>query len=126
MATVSRGNTSERLGFIQRYEQDLGVSYLCRWLGVSRSGHCAWLKWPAPKWVQDKKLKTKVRHNYESSRGTYGNPRVYRTLKQTAIAIGRKHVEHLMQAQGLRLVKVTRRQPGLKRFKARRDDLRLD
>ena len=40
----SRGGTSERFGFIKKHGQDLGVSYLCDWLNVSRSGYYAWLK----------------------------------------------------------------------------------
>jgi len=52
---------------------------------------------------------------------------VYKALKRQGIAIGKKRVERLMQAQNLRgrVVTVTRRQPGLKRFIERGDNLRL-
>jgi transposase InsO family protein len=71
---------------------------------------------------------TKIKQIHQDSRGTYGSPRVYKTLKKRGIAIGKKRVERLMQAQNLqgRVVKVTRRQPGLKRFKARGENLRLN
>ena len=44
------------------------------------------------------------------------------------IRVGRKRVERLMREAGLkgRVVRVTRRQPGLKRFKSKGQNLRLD
>ena len=52
---------------------------------------------------------------------------MHEALKLQGISIGKKRVERLMQAQGLqgRVVQVTRRQPGLKRFIERGDNLRL-
>ena len=69
----------------------------------------------------------KIIQIHRDSRGTYGSPRVYKALKRQGIAIGKKRVERLMQAQNLRgrVVTVTRRQPGLKRFIERGDNLRL-
>ena len=65
---------------------------------------------------------------HKDSRGTYGSPRVHEALKQQGILVGKKRVERLMQAQGLqgRVVQVTRRQPGLKRFIERGENLRLN
>ena len=65
---------------------------------------------------------------HQESRGTYGSPRVHQALKKQGVAIGKKRVERLMQAQNLmgRVVKVTRRQPGLRRFTERGDNLRLN
>lgn len=129
MATVSRGGTSERFGFIKRHGQDLGVSYLCDWLKVLRSGYYAWLKRSkSSRAVEDEKLSKNIIKIYQDSRGTYGSPRVYKALKKQGIAVGKKRVERLMQAQSLqgRVVKVTRRQSGLRRFKERGKKLRLD
>ena len=129
MATVSRGGTPERFGFIKRHGQDLGVSYLCGWLNVSRSGYYAWLKRSRSlRTLEDKKLSTKIVQIHQSSRGTYGSPRVHQALKKQGIDVGKKRVERLMQAQRLqgRVVKVTRRQPGLRRFKERGENLRLN
>ena len=129
MATVSRGGTPERFGFIKRHGQDLGVSYLCRWLNVSRSGYYAWVKRSKSlRAKKDETLSTKIIKIHQDSRGTYGSPRVFEALKKQGIAIGKKRVERLMQAQNLqgRVVKVTRRQPGLRRFKERGENLRLN
>lgn len=102
---------------------------MCRWLKVSRSGYYAWRKRGASRRaVEDKALSTKIVQIYQASRGTYGSPRVYQALKKQGIAIGKKRVERLMQTHNLmgRVVKVTRRQPGLRRFKERGDNLRLN
>lgn len=102
---------------------------MCDWLKVSRSGYYAWLKRVTSLHsIEDEKLGAKIIQIHQQSRGTYGSPRVHEALKKQGIAIGRKRVERLMQARGLqgRVVKVTRRQPGLKRFIARGENLRLN
>jgi len=77
--------------------------------------------------MDDKKLMVTITQIHRDSREVYGSPRVLKALKRQGISIGKKRVERLMQAQGLqgRVVKVTRRQPGLKRFKEWGDNLRL-
>lgn len=105
------------------------MSYLCEWLQVSRSGYYAWLKRAASnRTLEDQVLTKRIVAIHRESRGTYGSPRVYQMLKKQGIAIGKKRVERLMQAQNLqgRVVKVTRRQPGLKRFIERGENLRLN
>ena len=129
MATVSRGGTSERFGFIKRHAIDLGVTYLCNWLGVSRSGYYAWLKrLPSQRSLSDKELSIKIIDIHRDNRGAYGSPRIHQALKQQGVSVGKKRVERLMQQQGLqgRVVQVTRRQPGLKRFIERGENLRLN
>ena len=102
---------------------------MCDWLKVSRSGYYAWLNRKASQRAQeDRELSAVITQVHQDSRGTYGSPRVHEALKQRGISVGKKRVERLMQASGLqgRVVQVTRRQPGLKRFKERGDNLRLD
>jgi len=64
---------------------------------------------------------------YQDSRGTYGSPRIHEILKRQGIGVGKKRVARLMRAAGLRgrVVRVTRRQPGLKTFVSRGDNLML-
>ena len=129
MATVSRGGTSERFGFIKRHAIDLGVTYLCQWLKVSRSGYYAWLKrLPSQRSLDDKELSHKIMEIHRDNRGAYGSPRIHLALKQQGENVGKKRVERLMQQQRLqgRVVQVTRRQPGLKRFIERGENLRLN
>lgn len=126
MATVSRGVTSERYRFIQRNRQ-LGISYLCEWLKVSRSGYYDWCKrTPSKHALQDLQLGQQIIKIHQASRGTYGSPRVHQALKKEGYNVGKKRVERLMRRHSLigRVVKVTRRIPGLKRFQANGENLR--
>ena len=126
MATVSRGTTSERYRFIARNRQ-LGVKTLCEWLNVSRSGYYDWLKRPeSSRSREDAELNQEIAKIHKDSRGAYGSPRVHRTLNEKGYRVGKKRVERLMRDHGLtgRVVRVTRRQPGLKRFKAAGENLR--
>ena len=77
---------------------------------------------------EDETLSDKIIQIHQDSRGTYGSPRVHQALKKQGVAIGKKRVERLMQARNImgRVVKVTRRQPGLRRFTERGDNLRLN
>jgi len=78
--------------------------------------------------MEDGELMKKIEAIHHGSRGTYGSPRVHQMLKRQGVAIGKKRVERLMQAQNLqgRAVQVTRRQPGLRRFIERGENLRLN
>lgn len=101
---------------------------LCDWLGVSTSGFYAWSNREASKrYREDQELLQRISEIYWNSEGRYGSPRVYKALVQEGIQIARKRVERLMKEAGLqgRVVQVTRRQPGLKRFKSKGDNLRL-
>jgi putative transposase len=105
------------------------VRYLCDWLEVSRSGFYAWRqREESTRSKEDRRLKAKIASIHQESRGTYGSPRVHQVLKKQGESVGKKRIERLMQAQGLkgRVVRVTRRQPGLKRFKADGENLRLN
>jgi len=104
------------------------VSYLCDWLNVSRSGYYAFInRSDSRRNTEDIRLTEIIVQIHRDSRETYGSPRVHEALKRRGIFVGKKRVERLMQAQGLRgrVVKVTRRQPGLKRFTQRGENLRL-
>ena len=98
------------------------------WLRVSRSGFYDWLKRGISKRaVDDQQLTQRIRAIYQESRGTYGSPRIHQTLLRQGKKVGKKRVERLMQTLGIqgRVVRVTRRQPGLKYFKAEGENLRL-
>lgn len=99
---------------------------MCDWLGVTRGGFYTWEKREAPKrFHEDQKLLKRITRLYWRSGGRYGSPRIYRQLVKQGVKVGRKRVERLMREAGLkgRVVRVTRRQPGLKRFKAKGENL---
>ena len=102
---------------------------MCSWFEVSRSGFYAWFNRDESKRVkEDRKLSALIEKIHADSHGTYGSPRVFEALKQRGIDIAEKRVERLMREMGLvgRVVTVTRRQPGLRRFKEAGENLRLD
>jgi transposase InsO family protein len=128
VATVSCKTTSERFEFIAR-NREIGITYLYEWLGVSISGYYAWLKRSESKRAKaDRELGLLITRIHRESGGTYGSTRVFEALKDLGICISKKRVEQLMSELCLegRVVRVTRRQPGLKRFKEAGENLRLD
>jgi putative transposase len=125
VATVSCGKTSERFGFVQRY-REIGVKRLCNWLEVSPSGFYAWEKREAAaRFRDDQKLLKRITRLFWESNGRYGSPRVFNKLRKQGVNVSRKRVERLMREAGLkgRVVRVTRRAPGLKRFKGKGENL---
>lgn len=105
------------------------MTFLCRYHGVSRSGYYAWKHRPVSdrSRANDRLLRT-IHRIHERSHGIYGSPRVWETLQQRGIACGENRVARLMRQAGLtgRVVKVTRRQPGLHRFFVATPNLRQD
>ena len=95
------------------------MAFLCRFYGVSRSGFYAWRERPESRTTEENRwLLGEIRRVYEQSRGIYGSPRVNAGLRQDGIVVSKHRVARLMRENGLkgRVVRVTRRQPGLHRF----------
>jgi putative transposase len=105
------------------------VTFLCRFYGVSRSGYYAWKHRP-PSALQAANhiLLRQIHRIHKRSHGVYGSPRVREALRQQGIACGENRVARLMRHASLtgRVVKVTRRQPGLHRFFIATPNLRKD
>jgi transposase InsO family protein len=102
------------------------VTFLCDWLGVTRSGFYAWEKREASqRYHEDQKLLKRITQLYWKSGGRYGSPRIFKKMVKEGVHVGRKRVERLMKEAGLkgRVVRVTRRQPGLRRFQAKGENL---
>jgi putative transposase len=79
------------------------VTRLCRLFAVTRAGYYAWHGRPASAHQeQDRVLLEAIRAIFEASRGTYGSPRVYRTLTARGHRLSRRRVERLMRLAGLR------------------------
>ncbi len=84
------------------------VRMMCRVLGVSPSGYYAWAERPPSKRSKrDDEVVQRIRDIHETSRGTYGVPRMHAELAAEGIHVGRKRVARLMR--GCHLEGVTRR-----------------
>ena len=83
---------------------------------------------PSNREKENQRLLHVIHQVHQQSRGTYGSPRVHQALLQQGYQIGKKRVEQLMKSHQLqgRVVKVTYRHPGLKRFNASGKNLRLN
>jgi transposase InsO family protein len=104
------------------------VGFLCRHYGVSRSGYYAWKhRRPSIRTRANHQLLKRIEHIHARSHGTYGSPRVAQALRKQGIAASENRVARLMRAAGLqgRVVRVTRRAPGLHRFFEATDNLRV-
>ncbi len=75
------------------------MAWLCRQLGVARSGFYAWLQRlqnPSPRALENAVITAQVQAVFERHRGFYGAPRIYHELKATGLKVGRHRVARLM------------------------------
>ncbi len=101
---------------------------MCRLYGVTRAGYYAWRhRAPSARAEANTTLLQRIEHIHRRSHGTYGSPRIHRVLQGGGARVGKNRVARLMRAAGLqgRVVRVTRRAPGVHRFYQATDNLRL-
>lgn len=74
------------------------VATMCRVLEVSTSGYYAWLVRPPCKRMQgDALILARIIANWETSKRSYGAPRIHDALKDEDFHIGKKRVARLMK-----------------------------
>ncbi len=74
--------------------------WLCRQLGVARSGFYAWRQRqlnPGPWALENAALMAQVHAVFEQHRGFYGSPRIHQELRATGLKVGRHRVARLMR-----------------------------
>ena len=82
---------------------EYSIQMMSRSLGVSRSGfHARHSRPPSARQVADAALGKRISQIHEASKETYGAPRIHAELAEDGIHVGRKRIERLMQAKGLR------------------------
>ena len=75
------------------------IATQCRLMDVSPSGYYAWAKRPpSARSLADDELMARIRKSHESSKGTYGAPRIHAELAAEGFHVGRKRVARLMKA----------------------------
>ncbi|WP_092527511.1 IS3 family transposase [Onishia taeanensis] len=120
-STFSGRGTTEAFRFVWKHRGEHGVKALCRHLNISRSGYYAWAnRKPSQRASENAELLSKVRKVYNDSKGRYGSPRVYQTLRRYGLVVGENRVARLMREWGMkaRVARVYRR------MTKRRDDLK--
>jgi putative transposase len=91
-----------RYRLVEAEKASFPVQFMCRMLGVSRSGYYGWRdESPSARSLQDAALTEKIREIHERSRETYGSPRVHAELKALGTRCSRKRVERLMREAGV-------------------------
>ena len=76
---------------------------MARALAVSRSGFYAWCnRSPSARALADAALTERISSIHQASKETYGAPRIHAELADDGIQVGRKRVERLMKAAGLK------------------------
>lgn len=79
------------------------MGLLCKTLQVSRSGFYAWLDRPESGRARaNRELDQLIHGIFDESRGIYGSPRVFRTLRHRGLSCGENRVARLMRSAGLR------------------------
>ena len=87
---------------IEAEKTNFPAQFMCRMLGVSRSGYYTWRERPSSvRNRADAALTERIREIHERSRHTYGSPRVHAELRALGTRCGRKRVERLMRQAGL-------------------------
>ncbi len=95
------------------------MSRMCALYGVTRAGFYAWhLRKESAHQEQDRRLLEEIGVIFAASGGTYGSPRVQRSLVERGFSVSRRRVERLMRLAGLRarVVRIYRSNPRLHRF----------
>lgn len=95
------------------------MAFLCRFYGVSRAGFYVWRDRPESSTAKEnRKLLKVIVRVHRQSREIYGSPRVNQDLRKQGVCVSKHRVARLMRENNLRgrVVRVTRRQPGLHRF----------
>jgi transposase InsO family protein len=98
--------------FMAAHEGEFKIERMCRVLGVGRSGYYAWRSRPASQRARaNETLLEKIQAEYETSRATYGSPRIHAALQRQGVRCSRKRVARLMQIHQIRARTKKKRRP---------------
>jgi putative transposase len=88
---------------IRRHRPQFAVTLMCRVLGVSRAGYyAAERRLPGVRAQHNETLRAVIRAIHQTSRQTYGSPRIHREMREAGLPCGRQRVARLMRESGLR------------------------
>jgi putative transposase len=81
------------------------VAWLCRQLGVARSGFYAWRQRqhnPGSRARENEAITAQVQAVFDRHRGFYGAPRVHQELRSAGLKVGRHRIARLMRCSALK------------------------
>ena len=81
------------------------MAWLCRQLGVARSGYYAWRQRqeaPGKRAAENARLTAEISAVFQEHRGFYGSPRIHQELAAAGLRVGRHRVARLMRRAELR------------------------
>ena len=88
--------------FVDEHQADYRITDMCRVAGVKRSSFYAWkTRPPSPRQLANEELLVEIREIHETSRRTYGAPRVCGQLRRRGLRVGHNRVAKLMADHGL-------------------------
>lgn len=98
--------------FMAAQEGEFRIERMCRVLGVGRSGYYAWRSRPASQRARaNDALLVQIQAEYETSRATYGSPRIHAALQRQEVRCSRKRVARLMRLHQIRARTRKKRRP---------------
>ena len=83
------------------------MAWLCKQLGVARSGFYAWRQRqqnPGPRALESAAITAQVQTVFERHRGFYGAPRVHQELRAAGLKVGRHRIARLMRCSALKAI----------------------
>jgi putative transposase len=94
-----------KYAWIEEHGDQFSVSRMCRQLEVSRTGYFQWKKRePSERSMANAALDAQVAAIHERSKGSYGRPRILRSLRTSGVHVSHERVRHSLNRQGLRPV----------------------
>jgi putative transposase len=92
-----------RYRFIDAEKAHYPIRLMCRVLEVASSGYYAWRgRGPSRRAQANERLLVEIRACHGKSRGTYGSPRIHRTLSSSQRRVSKHRIARLMQVCGIR------------------------
>jgi transposase InsO family protein len=100
-----RAAAAERFRLIEQLAGRHSIAWLCRPLGVARSGFYAWRRRqeaPGMRAVENAAITAEIQAVFQAHRGFYGSSRIHQELRASGNRIGRHRVARLMQRAELK------------------------
>jgi len=89
--------------WVHQHQHDYPVAWICQALQVSESGYYAWRGRPLSERAEaNRQLLKQIIDVHQSSRQTYGYPRVHAELNASGVQCGKHRVARLMKQAGLK------------------------